>query len=132
MKEMQTWSRNSPPNGLPPGWRNLISRLTSEGMNSTTAEAWGSYALTRFRQISERPPAFRLLHPLESDFVGPSAHGQLLQLLSLGLLDPEECDKTIDATAFLPRLPADENDILNLAARTLEQSFRAHGFGKTH
>ncbi len=129
---MREWNRARVANNSPTGWDKLIGRLAETGLDKATAEAWSVYALSRFRQVSLHPPAFRLLHPLESDFIGPAGHGRLLQMLSLGMLDPEECDKTIEATAFLPRLPADDNDILNLAARTLEQSFRAHGFGKTH
>jgi len=82
--------------------------------------------------------AFRILHDLERMVITPAAHGYLLQLRALGILDDAEIEMIIERAMMMGGARIDENHIKSLIASTLfnppgmpEGSFLFFDFSRT-
>ena len=63
--------------------------------------------------------SFRILHDLERMVITPSAHGYLLQLRALGIVDDAEIEQIIERAMMMGGSRIDENEIKSLVASTL-------------
>jgi uncharacterized protein Smg (DUF494 family) len=63
--------------------------------------------------------SFRILHDLERMIITPAAHGYLLQLRALGILDDGEIEQIIERAMMMGGSRIDENEIKALIASTL-------------
>lgn len=63
--------------------------------------------------------SFRILHDLERMVITPAAHGYLLQLRALGILDDAEIEQIIERAMMMGGSRIDENEIKSLIASTL-------------
>lgn len=69
--------------------------------------------------------SFRILHDLERMVISPAAHGYLLQLRELGILDDTEIEQIIERAMMVGSPRIEESEIKSLVASTL---FNPQGF----
>src|SRR5215217_568450 len=113
-------------------WAALAGDLRALGLDKGTRDALLGWADTLAAQARNEPLRMRLLHPMEREMLTVEAHGYLLDLYRLGLLDMLGLESVLEHCASLPRLPAGREQVEALAQRVLSESIAAQGYGTAH